>query len=66
MYIGRYDWGYHWHSPQDRDFEDKFYDWAKIILDAHRNKEVRPFPKEMQGRTQDDMIEEKQDIGMLE
>lgn len=29
LYIGRYDWGYYWHNPQDQDFEIKFHDWAE-------------------------------------
>lgn len=65
LYIGRYDWSYHWHNPKDPDFEEKFRDWAKSVLEADDDKEIRPFPEEVEGLTQEQLIEEKQKIGGL-
>jgi hypothetical protein len=63
LYIGRYDWSYHWHNPNDPDFEEKFRDWAKSVLEADDDKEIRNFPEEVEGLTQEQRIEEKQKIG---
>lgn len=65
MYIGRYDWSYEWRNPKDPDFEEKFHDWAKSVLEADNEKEIRSFPEEGEGLTQEQLIEEKQNIGGL-
>ena len=65
LYIGRYDWSYHWRHPKDPDFEEKFRDWAKSVFDTDDDKEIRPFPEEVEGLTQEQRIEEKQKIGGL-
>lgn len=38
LYIGRYDWGYHWKNPHDQDFEVKFHDWAEEALNPNVGK----------------------------
>jgi len=43
-YIGRYDWSYHWHNPEDRDFETKFQSYAEgVIGPAPYPSETKPY-----------------------
>lgn len=49
LYIGRYDWSYHWRHTTGVEFETKFNDWSGLLSEPQEDsaETTSPTPEQL-------------------